>query len=128
MIDRSDARVNYTEDDVGEEGECADCHDGVSIDDGCEPENPLLCHACEKGRLAKALASLESALRALVESLPKCDACDAPATKAFQRGGDRWCDEHGKGSGPYPLPERPVTDYPRAEPLRVAARLLKGEK
>lgn len=50
-----------------------------------------------------------SLLDALVESLPKCDHCNRPATKAIMRGGGRWCDEHG----PFDA------DYPRAAPLRA---------
>jgi hypothetical protein len=54
-------------------------------------------------------------LRALVASLPHCDACDSPATKANGRGGPRWCDVHAPGDTP---------DYPRAKPLREAVQFL----
>ena len=54
------------------------------------------------------------ALRTLVETLPRCDNCDAPATKAHGRCGPRWCDRHG-GETP---------DLPRAAALRRAHKVL----
>ncbi len=53
-------------------------------------------------------AELESALRALVEAMPRCTAvidnhigarCGKPATRAWGRGGDRYCDNHGSYVG-----------------------------
>lgn len=75
--------------------------------------------AVEQARQAS--AGYREALRALVASLPRCDACAAPATRAFGRGGARWCDAHGPAS-PY------LTDYPRAAPLRAAVKLLGGSE
>lgn len=60
--------------------------------------------------------ALREAARALVDALPKCDHCSAPATKATKRGGGRWCDEHGPHDA----------DYPRAAPLRALVKLLVG--
>jgi hypothetical protein len=57
---------------------------------------------------------LAATLRALVDSLPKCADCDRPATRAWHRGADRYCDEHGT----------PVPEYPRAEALRKAQAAL----
>ncbi len=54
-------------------------------------------------------------LRELVRTLPACTICHNPATKAWQRGEARFCDECGEG----------VPDYPRAPSLREALRLLK---
>jgi len=98
------------------------------------------------------VASLEAALRELVESLPKCDVHpDRPATKAFDRGGKRYCDDCGAdvrktlkpGEVAYPLEPynddrtgerlyRPRTsyeapDYPRAAAVRRALALLSEE-
>lgn len=54
-------------------------------------------------------------LRALVASLPQCGLCSQPATKSYERGGKRWCDEHAPSDCP---------DYPRAESLRRALAAL----
>jgi hypothetical protein len=61
-------------------------------------------------------------LRQLYTSLPKCDGdpdkgetCGHPATKAWRRGEGRWCDLHAPEGCP---------DYPRAEALRRAAKIL----
>lgn len=51
----------------------------------------------------------------LLWSLPKCDQCKRPATRAWKRGEARYCDKHGEG----------VPDYPRATPLRETFRMLK---
>jgi hypothetical protein len=66
------------------------------------------------------LAAERKLLDALVASLPKCDDCDLPATKAFARGERRFCDAHG-GMTP---------DYPRAPALRAiaAAKEAKGTR
>ncbi len=50
-------------------------------------------------------------LHKLVESLPRCGECRKPATRAFKRGENRWCDEHAPAGCP---------DYPRAKALRDA--------
>jgi hypothetical protein len=53
---------------------------------------------------------------ALVEALPKCTmpGCNRVATRAYERGGERFCDECGG------LPHtREAPDYPRAAPLRA---------
>jgi hypothetical protein len=55
----------------------------------------------------------------LIRSLPKCDQCEKPATRAWKRGAERWCDEHGQLSG--------VSEYPRARPLRALIRVLSVE-
>lgn len=60
-------------------------------------------------RLAGELAHVREMGDALVDALPTCDDCGAPATKAVFRGGGRWCD----GCGPL------YADYPRAAPLRA---------
>jgi hypothetical protein len=61
---------------------------------------------------------------ALVASLPKCDedGCASPATKAFKRGGRRFCDEHAASFSGGVAP-----DYPRAEPLRAILRNRAGQ-
>ena len=64
-----------------------------------------------------------SALSALVEALPKCEACDTdPATRAHEADGETWesCDEHGSGD------ETESDDFDYAVPLRNAQRLLAG--
>jgi hypothetical protein len=53
---------------------------------------------------------------ALVDSLPKCDQGHGPATKAYQRGGRRFCDKCWLHPGDR---EFPPPDYPRAAPLRA---------
>lgn len=65
-----------------------------------------------------------SALADIVATQPKCDECDAPATRAFRRGEGRWCDDHGERwlagyKHPVPAPE-----YPRAKALRRAVAML----
>jgi hypothetical protein len=69
-------------------------------------------------------AEWRTALSDLVATLPECDyhevgmpKCRQPATRAWNRGVERFCDEHG---GPLHVPE-----YPRAAPLRRAIALLK---
>jgi hypothetical protein len=67
-------------------------------------------------------AELCEALRALVESLPKCDVhIDRPATRAHERGGARYCDECGTRN---PDMQNAVPEYPRAVSLRAAVALL----
>ena len=78
-------------------------------------------------------------LGALVGTLPKCDECSAPATRAFRRGEGRWCDAHAgqaerctsggvsDPNGAYLRLARPP-EYPRAEPLRAAIAALKESK
>jgi hypothetical protein len=74
---------------------------------------------------------LEGVLGALLDALPKCtvEGCTAVATKAFQRGIDRYCDRCGAygeakraPSGAHVLDEAP--DYPRAHAVRCALTLL----
>lgn len=62
---------------------------------------------------------LHEALAALVEALPKCSLCQRSATRAQDRGGPRYCDDH-LTSAFYP-------EYPRAAPLRAAILLLAQE-
>jgi hypothetical protein len=63
------------------------------------------------------------ALRALVNALPKCEQHGRPATRAWSRGGMRYCDECGTQQ--HDKNERSeVPDYPRAAPLRAALALL----
>jgi hypothetical protein len=63
-----------------------------------------------------------TALSDLVAALPKCGImvdghqCGNQATRSWERGRTRYCDEHG------PL----VPEYPRAAPLRRAIALLNG--
>lgn len=55
----------------------------------------------------------------LLVSLPRCEHCAAPATKAWERGAERYCDEHGEG----------VPDYPRAPYVRaLQAYVREGPK
>jgi hypothetical protein len=75
-----------------------------------------------RDRAAEMLADEAIAvLRALVDSLPKCTGvvdgdptCARVATRAWQRGGTRYCDKHGPN----------VPEYPRAQPMRDALALL----
>jgi hypothetical protein len=65
------------------------------------------------------LAAERARTHALVESLPKCDNHpDRPATRAWRRGAERWCDEcaldPSRWRGSYAAHE-----YPRAAPLRA---------
>lgn len=59
------------------------------------------------------LCAVAEASERLVASLPKCDDCSRPATRAFRRGEARYCDEHGANILGHEAPE-----YPRAQPLR----------
>src|SRR6202012_5790828 len=77
-----------------------------------------------KGGLEAGLKNAETerdrfrnALAFLVSTLPKCGLCDRPATKAYERGGRRWCHEHAPEDCP---------DYPRAAALRIAEGLKGG--
>jgi hypothetical protein len=56
----------------------------------------------------------------LVETLPRCSYCENPATRAFRRGGERYCDEHRHN----PATGNAAPDYPRAATLREALALL----
>lgn len=58
---------------------------------------------------------LELVLRELINTLPKCDKCTNPATKANGRGGARWCDICAPVNTP---------DYPRATALRKATKMI----
>jgi hypothetical protein len=49
------------------------------------------------------------AFERLLAALPRCELCDSPATKAWRRGGARWCDNHAPFN---------CHDYPRAAALR----------
>jgi len=60
-----------------------------------------------------------NALNDLVWSLPKCDNCLTPATKAYKRGEGRWCDKHAPEGCP---------DYPRAQAVRNALVILSSWK
>ena len=63
--------------------------------------------------------SVELLARELIDSLPTCTValehgtCPNVATRAFGRGGHRYCDSHGDGAYGVVVPE-----YPRAVPLR----------
>lgn len=89
-------------------------------------------------RLQVDLTALRADAQALVDALPKCYErvlvdgggamrdCGKPATRAFQRGEGRWCDEHGERwivgyKEPTMAPE-----YPRAAPLRALQARLAG--
>lgn len=106
---------------------CEECGERypASADHGCQ-------RTIEKWRdlalgLESELAAERARTDALVASLPKCDECPRPATKAVRRGEGRWCDEHGdparmNGRRPFwPTLQEP-RDYPRAEPLRAIAK------
>lgn len=60
--------------------------------------------------------SLASVARGLLDALPRCSHCAEPATRAFERGADRFCDTHG-GDAP---------EYPRAPWVRRLQMLLAG--
>lgn len=64
-------------------------------------------------------------LKDLVEALPKCEDCSRPATRAYQRGSFRWCDEHGVYDAGRLMP---VPEYPRAPALRAAVAALGKSK
>lgn len=66
-----------------------------------------------------ALEALEQAARELLAALPKCTFCERVATRAWVRGAERYCDEHGRiATGP------DVPEYPRAVPMRKLAALV----
>lgn len=77
------------------ETECADCNHALSIDDGCEPTDPPLCHECEKTRLEARVAELEAKL-------------NTPETASFLEGvrrevahqRERWGTDHDGGKEP----------------------------
>lgn len=74
---------------------------------------------------ARCLAA-EAKARALVDALPKCDECGEPATRAWGRGGARYCDVHGKDiHGRAACVD--VPEYPRAAPLRALVAILRGD-
>jgi len=64
-------------------------------------------------------------LRHLVATLPKCSRCSAPATRAYVRGAERFCDEHGAAG---PARTLAVPEYPRAAAIREALALLAETK
>jgi hypothetical protein len=84
--------------------------------------------------LTAELTALLADAQGLVDALPKCDDCLRPATRAYFRGGGRYCDEHGTAPGSRfscDAPEYPraAPEYPRAAPLRaLVARLGKGAR
>lgn len=94
-------------------------------------DNPHFCRDC--GLILPTHSELFAASRALLASLPKCDitdvtgdddvhACGRAATRAFGRGGLRYCDEHGgkdRDGGEVP-------EYPRAKAVRAMQTLLAG--
>ena len=84
---------------------------------------PSDVHFVKASKLDEAMRVLEE----LVDSLPKCDACKSPATRAYRRGEGRWCDARcvylRKAGEPAVAPE-----YPRAVPLRTARALLAAWK
>lgn len=75
-----------------------------------EASDRLQTVECENDRLRH----VAEAARRLVATLPKCDDCDAPATRAYARGLERWCDRHGAN----------VPEYPRSQPLRDTVAAL----
>jgi hypothetical protein len=64
------------------------------------------------------LRAVADAAAELVATLPKCDRCHAPATRAWARGTERFCDMCG--------PE--VREYPRATALRATIAALDALK
>lgn len=70
------------------------------------------------------LLNLADAAGRLVAALPQCDECNRPATRAWVRGSDRFCDYHALPDGidqTRPMPP----EYPRAQPLRDTIAALK---
>jgi hypothetical protein len=65
---------------------------------------------------------LLAVLGRLIDSLPACDVCGAPATRAHGRGGKRWCDRCAEKEFDASENETPPP-YPRAPPLREAIAL-----
>lgn len=89
-----------------------------------------------EGTRARA-ADLEAVLRQLVEAMPPCTAvvdvhtgarCGKPATRAYGRGGARYCDDHGCHTGGLIGQVHEPPDYPRAAPLRLALALLAADQ
>lgn len=84
-----------------------------------ETVGPHECPACAD-HYARAnadsakLRAVVDAAATLVATLPKCDRCDAPATRAWTRGTDRFCDACGPD----------VCEYPRATALRATIAAL----
>lgn len=70
-------------------------------------------------------AELIDTIRVHLNSLPMCDECEFPATRAWGRGRGRWCDKHGTaplhGSGDAP-------EYPRAATVRKLQQIVEGYK
>lgn len=87
----------------------------------------LLRIKAERDAACDRLLAIEREAWALVEALPKCDECSTPATRAFERGGKRYCDLHGvlppeqRLHAPW-VSEAP--EYPRAAPLRALVAAL----
>lgn len=86
------------------------------------PEDVLALLSFREERTTDAdLSQYGDVLRQLYDTLPKCIGvgpdhhCNHPATKAFRRGEGRWCDLHAPEGCP---------DYPRAEALRRATKIL----
>jgi hypothetical protein len=88
-------------------------------------------------RLNTEEAALRAAARRLVSSLPRCTnivdgstECGNIATRAFEHGGGRYCDVHGRGAvGAYGLDsDGNIPEYPRAAPLRALMALLPAEE
>jgi hypothetical protein len=105
--------------------DCARCGATVDVPVGFEFEEGDVCHACDIGILLEEIADrdarhdrLATLVRAFVATLPKCDECDQPATKAWQRGTRRYCDTCASPGTP---------DYPRAAALRELVKAL-GER
>lgn len=84
-----------------------------------ETVGPLECPACA-AHYAPAntdgarLRAVADAAAELVATLPKCDRCGAPATRAWARGCERFCDTCGPD----------VREYPRAQALRATIAAL----
>ena len=87
------------------------------------------CLSCENHELRLAAG-------ALLDTLPKCDKCTEPATRAFRRGAARYCDEHKlvmqhTTAGGVPNPQGSylkgfeAPEYPRARAVRALKELLK---
>ena len=112
---------------------CPECGDPLS-NENVPLEPGGICHPCAhaiaESTISKQVSARDLMIRdlradladerirtnALLDALPKCDNCSAPATKARQRGAGRWCDVHGQGAyGVAP----PVPDYPRADAIRA---------
>lgn len=90
-----------------------------------DASDPLFAEIAARGQLVYELSTV---LRRLVDVMPKCDVCNAPATRAFRSGDRRWCDACAEAAfDPAEGEDRPPS-CPRAAPLREAIALLNERK